>query len=93
MKDTEATKDRDVDMNEENYCGYYSGLLMLNEPNDNYPFYDFVELINARVVHGVPLYTSVFLEKIIQVALPNKVLKINFKNGYLFKGKRNNIFK
>ena len=77
---TEATEDRDVDMNEKNYRGYYGGLLILKEPNESYPFYDFVELINARVVHGVPVYTSVFLEKIVQVALPNKELKINFKN-------------
>jgi hypothetical protein len=64
-KDTEETEDRDPDMNEENYCGYYGGLTLFKESNDNYLFYDVVELINARLINGVPVYTSIFLGKII----------------------------
>ena len=52
-------------MNEENYCGYYGGLTLFKESNDNYLFYDVVELINARLINGVPVYTSIFLGKII----------------------------
>ena len=52
-------------MNEEKYSGYYGALLTLNESTQSYPFYDIVELRNARAIKGVPLYTSVFLEKII----------------------------
>ena len=84
-KDTEATEDREIDMNAEKYSGYYGALLMLNESRDSYPFYDFVELINARAIKGVPLYTSVFLEKIIQVASTNKKLKIKFTSSVMVK--------
>ena len=78
-KEYEMTKDREVDMNNNNYKGNYANFLMLNEPNDNNKNYEFVELINARVVQGVPLYTSLFLETIIKKET-NKKVTINYKN-------------
>ena len=66
-------------MNSEDYVGYYGHLLLLNEPNENNKNYEFVELINSRVIHGVPLYTSLFLEKIINKASGHKV-EINFQH-------------
>ena len=62
---SESTSDNEIDMNSENYTGYYANLLLLNEPNENNSNYEFVELLNSRVVHGTPLYTSAFLSKII----------------------------
>ena len=78
-KEYEMTKDREVDMNNNKYIGNYANLLMLNEPNDNNKNYEFVELINARVIQGVPLYTSLFLESIIKKET-NKKVSINYKN-------------
>ena len=73
-KDTEDSKLKEVDMTDENYLGYFGALLMLNEENDNY---EFVEAINARVMHGVPIYTYYFLKQIIQKAA-GKVINIDF---------------
>jgi ABC-type multidrug transport system fused ATPase/permease subunit len=43
---------------------------MLQEENDNY---EFVEAVNARVKHGVPIYTFYFLKQIIQKACGHQV--------------------
>ena len=77
--DSESTADNDIDMNSKNYVGYYGNLLLLNEPNEINKNYEFVELVNSRVIHGVPLYTSVFLKKIINKAAGHKVT-INYKH-------------
>ena len=77
--DSESSSDNEIDMNSEDYTGYYANFLLLNEPNDNNSNYEFLELINSRVAQGVPLYTSVFLEKIIQ-KIANKTIKINYTN-------------
>ena len=69
-KDTEDSKIKEVDMTDDNYVGYFGALLMLNEENDNY---EFVEAINSRVAHGVPIYTFYFLKQIIQKASGHKV--------------------
>ena len=66
-------------MNSADYAGYYGHLLLLNEPNINNKNYEFIELVNSRVIHGVPLYTSLFLEKIINKAAGHKV-EINFQH-------------
>ena len=76
---SESTGDNDIDMNSEDYIGYYGNFLLLNEPNENNKNYEFVELVNSRVIHGVPIYTSVFLEKIINKASGHKV-EINYKH-------------
>ena len=72
-KESESTSDNDVDMNSENYLGYYGNMLILNEPNEGNKNYEFVEFINSRVVQGVPLYTSAFLEQIIKKDSNNSV--------------------
>ena len=77
--DSESTADNEIDMNTEDYIGYYGNLLLLNEPNENNKNYEFVEAVNSRVIHGVPLYTSVFLEKIINKAAGHKV-SVNYKH-------------
>ena len=69
-KDTEDSKLKEVDMTDENYEGYFGALLMLNEEKDNY---EFVEAINARVAHGVPIYSFYFMKQIIQRAAGHKV--------------------
>ena len=86
-KESEMTEDNEIDMNDKKYTGYYGSLLMLTDPtiDKKEKEYEFVELINARVIQGVPLYTSVFLEKIIQTASENKELKIKFKNIVMVK--------
>ena len=69
-KDTEDSDLKEVDMNDENYVGYFGALLMLQEENDNY---EFVEAINARVGHGPFIYTFYFLKQIIQRAVGHKI--------------------
>ena len=64
-------------MNNNNYIGCYGNFLLLNEPNELNKNYEFVELINTRVLQGVPLFTSAFLEQIIRKDSNNKV-SINF---------------
>ena len=88
----EMTKDREVDMNEKGYEGIYAASLILKEPQENEnnqdedspKNYEFVELINARVVQGVPLYTSLFLESIIKNGAKRKNITINYKNQIMF---------
>jgi len=69
-KDKEDSKLKEVDMTDENYVGYFGALLMLKEENNNY---EFVEAINSRVAHGVPIYTFYFLKQIIQKASGHKI--------------------
>ena len=91
-KDKEMTEDKEIDMNEEDYEGIYANALLLKVPdesdeNDNSAKeYEFVELINTRVVQGVPLYTSLFLQSIIQneAKRKKKIVTINYKNEIMF---------
>ena len=69
-KDTEDSKLKEVDMTTEDYKGYFGALLMLQEENHQY---EFVEAINSRVAHGVPIYTFYFLKQIIQKAAGRKI--------------------
>ena len=78
-KDSESNADKEIDTNNKDYIGYYGNFLLLNEPNDDNKNYEFVELVNSRVIQGVPLYTSLFLEKIINKASNNKVI-INYSH-------------
>ena len=61
------------DGNEKNNVNNYGSLLLLNEPNKENKNYEFVELIDSRIIQGVPLFTSAFLEQIIKKASNNKV--------------------
>ena len=62
-KDTEDRKNRSVDMSKSNYYGYYGGLLMLSENNENY---ELLIAVNPRVKHGLPIYSHFFLSSIIK---------------------------
>ena len=78
VKDKEDCKAHEVDMMSTNYVGYYGTFLLLKELNlnDPNPSVDFIEVLNTRVSHVVPIYTFSFLTKIIEKASPN--VKINF---------------
>ena len=67
---TEDSKLLEVDMNDEDYVGYFGALLMLNEENDNY---EFLIAVNSRVKHSVPIYTFYFMKQIIQKAIGHKI--------------------
>ena len=82
---TESSGDNEVDMNADDYVGYFGSFLLLNETEENETNlhkYEFFELINARVTQGVPLFTSAFLEKVLNKAAKNvgQNITVNFKN-------------
>ena len=77
VKVKEDSKDREVDMMDKDYSGYYGSFLILkNELTATTPSIDFVEVLNARVQHVVPIYSYFFFKKIIQQINPN--VEINF---------------
>ena len=77
-KDKEDNIDHEVDMTSKNYVGYYGGLLMLEESNTQH-HYKFIELLNTRVSHSVPLFSVNFFSKIITENSKYKnQLKINY---------------
>ena len=69
-KDSEDWKEKEVDMADNDYIGYFGALLMLQEENDNY---EYVEAVNAWMKYGVPIYAYYFLKQIIQKACGYKV--------------------
>ena len=69
-KDTEDSVDNEVDMTGENYVGYYSSLLILQENSD---IYEFLIVLNTRVKHCIPLYSHYLLKAIIEKACGHKV--------------------
>ena len=76
-KDKEDSKDREVDMMAKDYSGYYGSLLILkNDLSASPPTIDFVELLNSRIKHVVPIYSYFFFKKVIEYVSPN--VEINF---------------
>ena len=75
VKDKEDTIEHEVDMMDNNYVGIFGAYLMLYDSNNNYQF---VEVVNSRVRHGVAIYTYFFLKNIIEKASPHKDLEINY---------------
>ena len=67
---TEDSKIQEVDMNSDNYIGYFGALLMLDEKDDNY---EFLIAVNSRVKHAVPIYNFYFMKQIIQKAINRKI--------------------
>ena len=66
-KDKEDSVDHKVDMTSEDYVAYFGSLLMLKDSDaDNENHYQFVEVLNTRVAHSVPLFTLHFLTKLIK---------------------------
>ena len=70
--DTEDSSNHEVDMAREDYIGYYSSLLMLNEDNIN-KNYEFILVLNARIKHAIPIYSHFLLKSIIENACNHKV--------------------
>ena len=75
VKDKEDSIEHEVDMMDDNYEGIYVAYLMLEDFSSKH--YKFIEVINARVKHGIPIYTHFFLKKLIEKASSNNV-EINF---------------
>ena len=76
VKDKEDSKDREVDMMDKDYSGYYGSLLILKDELRTSHSIDFIEVLNARVKHVVPIYSYFFFKKIIENISPN--VEINF---------------
>ena len=78
VKDKEDCKDHEVDMMRDDYIGYYGTFLLLKDLNldEASPSIDFIEVLNTRISHVVPLYTYSFLKKIVEKASSD--VKINF---------------
>ena len=62
-KDTESNQNHEVDMEAEDYIGYYSSILMFSDENSRY---EFMMALNSRVRHSIPIYTHYVLSSIIQ---------------------------
>ena len=80
-KDKEDSIDHTVDMTSKDYVGYFGGLLML-KPSDTNPYhFRFVEVLNTRVTHSVPLFSLYFLTNLIKAntKYPNE-FQVNFLN-------------
>ena len=86
-KESESSAENEIDMNTENYVGHYGNMFLLNEPNEENKNYEFVELINSRVVQGVPLFTSAFLEQIIKKD-SNNTVSVNYQHKVMDKTKK-----
>ena len=71
-KDTEDSGEKEVDMTKDDYVGYYSSLLMLEE-DDNAKKYEFIMILNSRIQHCIPIYSHYFLKSIIEKAANHKV--------------------
>ena len=60
----ENSEENEVDMNADDYVGYFGTLLMVTEPTT--PNYEFIISLNTRVMHGLPIYSYYFLKSIIE---------------------------
>ena len=77
-RNNESDEDHFVDMKDNDYFGCYASYILINGKNDTGE-YKFIELINARVTQGVPVYTSWMLRNIVRYHT-NGDITINFKN-------------
>ncbi len=79
----ESYEDQYIDMKADDYFGCYAGYILLKDGrkknNEGIEEYKFIELINARVTQGVPVYTSWMLRNIVKYHTEGKIT-INFKN-------------
>jgi hypothetical protein len=69
-KDTEDSKDNEVDLTSDSYIGYYSSLLMLEDENNKY---EFIMVLNTRVKHCIPIYSPYLLKAIIEKSCGHKI--------------------
>ena len=76
-KDKEDSIDHEVDMTAEDYVGYFGGFLMIKDDSSANE-YKFVEVLNTRVSHIVPLFTVNFFKRFLEEKCPGVI--INFKH-------------
>ena len=76
-KDSESYENHAVDMEAEDYVGYYSSILMFSDFNSRY---EFMMALNTRVRHSIPIYSYYVLSSIIQKECQkrNKSISITF---------------
>ena len=78
-KDKEDSIDHKVDMTSKDYVGYFGGLLMLKTTDANH--FKFVEVLNTRVTHSVPLFSLYFLTNLIKANTHySSQFQVNFLN-------------
>jgi len=75
VKNLEDYIGNEVDMMDDDYSGIYGAFLILSTNSHKYKF---VEVLNSRVKHAVPIYNYFFLKKIIEQATPNNDFELNF---------------
>ena len=73
IKDIEDCEDHEVDMMDDNYIGVYGSFLLLEDSSNSIKF---IEVLNARIKHVVPIYTANILKKIVEEICQN--VKVNF---------------
>ena len=72
IKDIEDCEDHEVDMLDKHYTGVYGSFLFLEETATSI---NFIEILNARIKHVVPLFTANILKKIVE---KKSSAKVNF---------------
>ena len=69
-KDSEDSVHHEVDMTSDDYIGYYSALLLLEEKNNKF---EYIINLNTRIKHGIPIYCHYLSKAIIEKAAKHKV--------------------
>jgi ATP-binding cassette subfamily A (ABC1) protein 3 len=73
VKDKEDSKDHEVDMMSKDYIGVYGSFLLLQDDiNGIY----FIEVLNTRISHAVPIYSYFFFKKVVEAKVPG--IEISF---------------
>ena len=75
-KENEENREKALDMTKDNYIGYYSSILILDE-NFIKNKYQYIITLNTRIKHCIPIYIN-FLYKTILESLIEKKIKVNF---------------
>jgi len=73
VKDKEDSKDHEVDMMSKDYTGVYGSFLLLQDDGTNIYF---IEVLNSRISHVVPIYSYFFFKKILEKKNPG--IEVNF---------------
>jgi hypothetical protein len=71
VKDKEDRKDHEVDMMSKDYTGVYGSFLLLENTATNIYF---IEVLNTRISHVVPIYSFFFFKKILE----KQGIEVNF---------------
>ena len=75
VKDKEDSKDHEVDMMDKDYTGIYGTFLILKDDTSSI---DFIEVLNTRIKHIVPIFSYFFFKKIVETTVPG--VEINFQH-------------